>query len=155
MTIIRNITLSSALIFSLTACQDTATKPIQSSTDTHEDIFHITDIPHAQLSGNVVPQSYRIDLRMDPDATGFSGVVEIDVDIQKATDKIWLHGKEMTVTSALAINGETETVLNFTELSATEAPSGISYLTSETVLPAGNTTLKLSLIHISEPTRPY
>ena len=143
MTIIRNITLSSALIFSLTACQDTATKPIQSSTDTHEDIFHITDIPHAQLSGNVVPQSYRIDLRMDPDATGFSGVVEIDVDIQKATDKIWLHGKEMTVTSALAINGETETVLNFTELSATEAPSGISYLTSETVLPAGNTTLKL------------
>ncbi len=143
----QKIALMGVLTFTLLACQDIAPAPtdiIHESINTPlSEVFRIEGIPHAQLSGNVVPQRYRIDLRMDPDAVGFSGVVEIDVDIQKPTDKIWLHGKDMTVTSALAINADTETVLNFTELAPFEAPSGISYLTSNTVLPAGATTLKL------------
>lgn len=143
MTLTRNIVLAGALSFTLSACQDLSTKADESLASKTADIFRIDDTPHAQLPGNVIPQSYRIDLRMDPDADRFSGAVEIDVDIQSPTDKIWLHGKEMSVTSALAVSGETEKALTFTELPASEAPSGISYLTSETVLPAGKITLKL------------
>jgi len=65
-------------------------------------------------------------MKMDPDAVGFSGVVEIDVDIQKPTDKIWLHGKTMTVSSATAMIGGEEIPL---------------------VLPAGKATLKMVKPH--------
>jgi len=81
----------------LAACGGQSETGASKSAAHDNEIVHINDIPHAQLSGNVVPQEYRVDMRMDPDATGFSGTVEIDVDVQKATDKIWLHGKEMTV----------------------------------------------------------
>jgi len=147
MTLIRNIAFSSIICFSLTACKDTKTQSAKTSFDktfnTSAGIFRTDDIPHAQLSGNVIPQAYRINIRMDPDANQFNGEVEIDVDIEKPTDKIWLHGKEMNVNSAVAITGDQQTILNFTELSAADAPSGISYLTSDSILPAGETTLKL------------
>jgi len=107
MTLIRNIAFSSIICFSLTACKDTKTQSAKTSFDktfnTSAGIFRTDDIPHAQLSGNVIPQAYRINIRMDPDANQFNGEVEIDVDIEKPTDKIWLHGKEMNVNSAVAI----------------------------------------------------
>ena len=139
MTLTRNTLLISALCFSLGACQGANTKSVESAPE----IFRVDETPHAQLSGNVIPQAYRLDMRMNPDDEGFSGVVEIDVDIQTPTDKIWLHGKEMSVSSAIAMTGDKETILSFTELPIADAPSGISYLTSESVLPAGPTTLKL------------
>jgi len=92
MTFIRNIALAGAIGFSLAACQNSETSAPKTG-----EVFRVDEVPHAQLPGNVVPQSYRVDMKMDPDATSFSGVVEIDVDIQKPTDKIWLHGKTMTV----------------------------------------------------------
>ena len=137
MTLIRTLALSAALSVSLAACQDSATE-LKSN-----EVFRIDAIPHAQLPGNVIPQSYRVDMKMDPDAVGFSGVVEIDVEILKPTDKIWLHGKHMTVSSASAMIGDEKTQLVFTEMPAEEAPSGIANLTSETVLPAGKATLRL------------
>ena len=131
-----SIAACSALAF--TACQpNTATEP-------KPDIVHSGDIPHAQLSGNVVPQAYRLDMRMDPDAEGFSGVVEIDVEIQKPTKKIWLHAKHMTVSSAAAVINGVDVPLNFTEIAAADAPSGIASLTSGEVLPAGKAVLKLT-----------
>ncbi len=140
MTLIRNIALATALSFSFTACQNST-----SSSDTSTDeVFRVDAIPHAQLPGNVVPQSYRVDMKMDPDAEGFSGVVEIDVEILKPTDKIWLHGKHMTVASATAMIGGEQMPLVFTEMSAEDAPSGVANLTSEAVLPAGKATLRLA-----------
>ena len=136
MTFIRNLALAGALSFTLTACQNTAT-------ETANEVFRIDDIPHAQLPGNVVPQSYRVDMKMDPDAEGFSGVVEIDVEILKPTDKIWLHGKHMTVSSATAMIGGEQKPLVFTEMSAEDAPSGVANLTSDSVLPAGRATLRM------------
>ncbi len=108
-------------------------------------LVHTNDIPHAQLPDNVVPQEYRIAMRMDPDETGFSGTVEIDVNIQNATDKIWLHGKDMTVSSAVATLADgKEVALDYTAVSLDEAPSGIAYLTSDEALQAGAATLKIS-----------
>jgi len=146
MTIIRNLALATALSFSLAACKNSTSTSDTSSDKTSAakgKIFRVDAIPHAQLPGNVVPQSYRVDMKMDPDAEGFSGVVEIDVEILKPTDKIWLHGKHMTVSSATAMIGGEQKPLIFTEMPTEDAPSGIANLTSETVLPAGKATLKM------------
>ena len=84
MTLIRNITLAGALCFILTACQNSTLKPETDEAETV--IFQVDETPHAQLSGNVIPQAYRLNMRMNPDDDGFSGLVEIDVDIQKPTN---------------------------------------------------------------------
>ena len=139
MTLIRNLALASALSFTLAACQNSETI----SETKADEVFRVDAIPHAQLPGNVVPQSYRVDMKMDPDAEGFSGVVEIDVEILKPTDKIWLHGKHMAVSSATAMIDGEEKSLVFIEMSVQDAPSGVANLTSDTILPAGKATLKM------------
>ena len=143
MTFIRNIApqlfLAGALSLSLTACQNSETAAPEIN-----EVFRVDDIPHAQLPGNVIPQEYRVDMKMDPDAAGFSGVVEIDVEIQKPTDKIWLHGKTMTVSSATAMIDGQKMPLVFTELPVADAPSGVAHLTSAAILPAGKATLKIA-----------
>ena len=158
MTLIRNLALATALSFPLAACQNSnethevSKAPVERSVISlpvnAQGVFRTDDIPHAQLSGNVVPQSYRVDMKMDPDAEGFSGVVEIDVEILNPTDKIWLHGKHMTVSKASVMYQELDAKvvydLNFTELAVDEAPSGIAHLTSEVVLPAGKATLRMA-----------
>jgi len=151
MTFMRNLALATALSFSLAACQNSTTISADTIADKTDEVFRVDEIPHAQLPGNVVPQSYRIDMKMDPDAEGFSGVVEIDVEILKPTDKIWLHGKHMTVSSAYLIKRQPTKdevydmqELAFTELSAEDAPSGIAHLTSESVIPAGKAILKIT-----------
>jgi len=42
-----------------------------------EAVAQVDGIPHAQLPDTVVPQNYTIDMRMDPDADGFSGRVDL------------------------------------------------------------------------------
>ena len=100
-------------------------------------------VPHAQLPGNVVPQAYRLDMRINPDEDGMSGVVSIDVNLTEDLSTIWMHGKEMTVSSATASIGGELIALNYTAIDASEAPSGIAYLSSENPLPKGAATLEL------------
>ena len=143
MTLIRNIALAGTLCFTLTACQESTPKSVTDEPETAS-IFSVDETPHAQLSGNVIPQAYRLNMRMNPDDDGFSGLVEIDVDIQKPTNKIWMHGKHMTVSSAVALIDGAEIPLNFTEMPHQSAPSGIANLSSDTVLSAGKATLKIA-----------
>ena len=143
MTFLRNLALASAVGVSLAACNNSEITTKAPSSAMSDDVFRVDEIPHAQLPGNVVPQAYRVDMKMDPDAEGFSGVVEIDVEILQPTDKIWLHGKHMTVSSATATIGNEQRVLTFTEMSAEDAPSGIANLTAEKVLPSGMATLRM------------
>ncbi|HEY3521106.1 MAG TPA: M1 family metallopeptidase [Rhodanobacteraceae bacterium] len=55
--------------------------------------------PLETLPGWAVPQSYRLDLRGDPEQPGYSGTVTIAVDLKKASDHLWLHGKDLKVSS--------------------------------------------------------
>ncbi len=107
----------------------------------------IAAIPHAQLPDTAIPQAYRIDMRIDPDADTMSGQVEIDVNVPKATDIIWMHGKNMTVSSASLTydNGDVHEV-TFTELPKSEAPSGIAKLTYDEILPTGKATITLDYV---------
>lgn len=113
-------------------------------TDAPQIVTDAGDIPHAQLPDNVTPTAYRLDMVINPDDEGFKGVVEIDVNIKDATQKIWLHGKHMTVTNATVQWPDgTSVPLSFTELDASEAPSGIASLTSQVPLTAGHATLRI------------
>ena len=102
------------------------------------------NIPHAQLPGNVVPQAYRLDMRINPNAEGMSGIVSIDVDIKEPLSQIWMHGKEMSVSRAVAIIDGKDFPLSYTAIDSAEAPSGVAYLSAEDTLPQGAATLELS-----------
>lgn len=131
-------TFASFTLLLLSACS-APVEGDQTATASHQDT-----IPHAQLGDNVTPLEYRLDMVMNPDDTHFKGVVEIDVNIAKPTQKIWLHGKHMTVTDAVATQSNGDLIdLTFTELPTADAPSGVAYLTSKEIIPAGTATLRL------------
>jgi len=108
-------------------------------------VFSEDAVPHAQLGSNVIPTEYRLDMVMNPDDDSFTGVVEIDVTIENPTFRIWLHGKNMTVSEATLIspNNDHPITMDFTELSASEAPSGIARLDSDVLLPKGKALIRM------------
>jgi alanyl aminopeptidase len=44
-----------------------------------------------------LPESYALDLRIDPAQAGFSGTVAIQLRLMQASDLVWLHGKDLHV----------------------------------------------------------
>src|SRR5574337_1447301 len=53
--------------------------------------------PMTRLPDWAVPQSYELSIKSDPDRPGYSGTVTIAVDLKKASDHLWLHGKDLEV----------------------------------------------------------
>ena len=106
-------------------------------------VFSADGLPHAQLPETVVPQEYRLDMRINPDEASMSGVVEIDLKLTEDTSKIWLHAKEMDVSEATLTIDDTTQMLNFNAVPLSDAPSGLAYLSSPTTLKAGYATLRL------------
>lgn len=53
--------------------------------------------PLEMLPRWAVPRSYRLALRSDPAASSYQGTVTIVVDLKKASDHLWLHGKDLRV----------------------------------------------------------
>jgi len=96
------------------------------------------DIPQAQLPDTVMPQSYDIQFKIDPQAESMSGTVSIDVNVTEATQKIWIHAKDMSVSNAKIVYSANHAYpLEFNAVPLSDAPSGVAYLTSDTELPAG------------------
>ena len=89
----------------------------------------LTGIPHAQLPDNVTPKGYRVDMMIDPQQDGMSGIVAIDVTVNDASDRIWIHAKEMTVSAARIDYRDGSTAeLTFNAISLEDAPSGLSLI---------------------------
>ncbi len=55
--------------------------------------------PMTRLPGWAVPESYDLSIKSDPDQPGYSGTVTIAVDLNKASNHLWLHGKDLKVSS--------------------------------------------------------
>ncbi|MHB8812249.1 MAG: M1 family metallopeptidase [Steroidobacteraceae bacterium] len=54
--------------------------------------------PLEMLPRWAVPRSYRLALQGDPAAAGYQGTVTVVIDLKKASNHLWLHGKDLHVT---------------------------------------------------------
>jgi alanyl aminopeptidase len=97
------------------------------------------DFPAGRLSADVRPLHYRLDLDIDPAATGFAGITEIDVDIRSPSEVLYLHGNNLAVSSAtLATPDGTLRDAAWEQVD----PTGVARLRFAQKLPAGRATLR-------------
>jgi aminopeptidase N len=75
-----------------------------------------TDYPRGKLPAGVTPLSYRLDLTIVPDEARFSGHAEIDVELKADTQSIYLHGRELKMTSVVAVRGTDRITAKYAEL---------------------------------------
>jgi len=140
---------AASTIVLLAACQPSAetASDAQSKTPSAVEMTKqdVNAIPHAQLPEIAIPQAYRIDMTIDPQADTMSGTVAIDVEMKDAGQLVWIHAKEMTVSKASIVYDSGETFdLTFEPIPLEKAPSGLAKLLSDTVLSNGAATINLT-----------
>ncbi len=74
-----------------------------------------------RLPGGVKPLAYDLALRVDPNATRFSGQARISLALARPTDVIVLHGRGLEVSSAVVQSGERVSVASVTSRDAAHA----------------------------------
>jgi aminopeptidase N len=99
------------------------------------------EYPHGQLSRDVVPQRYALALTLDPRKTTFEGSADIEVVIDKPTQRIWLHGRGLRVSAATLGRGEAALPLTYTEV---DTVSGVARLDAAVPIAAGPATLHIA-----------
>ncbi len=57
--------------------------------------------PTGQLPDDVVPKSYKLQLKIDPKQDSFSGTAQIELQIEKPLRFFWMHGNHLTVSSVI------------------------------------------------------
>lgn len=97
------------------------------------------NIPKERLPATVTPVAYRLDLRQDPAQPRFSGHVEIDVRLTKATRLIYLNGRGLNVSRAELRVGGRIMPATYGEVTA----GGLARLDVALDVPAGPATLVL------------
>ena len=94
-------------------------------------------VPLGKLGDAARPTAYRLDLTILPDQPRFSGQAEIDTLIKAPSRRLYLHGRDLTVTKATAQIGGKAVKAVYTQVDK----SGVVRLDFATPLPAGPTTL--------------
>ncbi|MDE2620776.1 MAG: M1 family peptidase, partial [Sphingomonadales bacterium] len=100
-------------------------------------VVALAPVPEGQLTDAVRPGAYRLDLTVDPAQERFSGRVEIDARLARASRFIDLHGRGLAMHRAVARVGGREIVGTWHQLDET----GVARLTFAEALPAGPVTL--------------
>lgn len=98
------------------------------------------DAPRGKLPDIARPTAYRIDLTVLPDLPTFTGRDEIDLIVNAPTKRLYMHGKDLKVASAVARVGGREIPARWTDVDA----SGVVRLDFASDLPAGPVTLAFS-----------
>lgn len=97
--------------------------------------------PAGQLGDRVVPLSYRLDLRLLPEQSDFSGRALIELRVAEPTRVIYLHGNGLEVASAkLVPEGGTALVAAYHQVDAL----GVARLDFDTLVPAGPARLEIA-----------
>ena len=96
------------------------------------------DIPLGKLPDTARPLAYRVDLTVNPDNERFSGHTEIDVTLKTASSSLYMHGRDLNVTKAVAVQGGKEVAVTWRQLE----PLGVAKATFAAPLKAGKVTLK-------------
>ena len=94
-------------------------------------------IPLGILSNAATPTAYRLDLTVLPENERFSGHAEIDVTLKDKTSSLYLHGRDLKVTNAVARVGHKTVKAAYSQVE----DSGVARLDFAGVLPAGKATL--------------
>ena len=134
--LVRALFILSLLLTS--ACDNPSQKRSQPNLQTQEDTEH--QVPAGQLDESTIPLHYRLKLDINPRLPEFTGTTEIDVEIREATQLIWLHGKNLAVSSAEIIQDE-QTI---TAVYKQRHDSGVASLVTETVVQPGKATLRIA-----------
>jgi aminopeptidase N len=95
-------------------------------------------LPAGKLPDAVTPIAYRLDMTVVPDKERFSGHTEIDVQLKKSAASVFMHGRDLHVTRAVAKIGRREIPVTFTQ----KSPTGLAQLDFGRTVPAGKLTLK-------------
>ncbi|NUO49682.1 MAG: hypothetical protein HOV80_12565 [Polyangiaceae bacterium] len=96
--------------------------------------------PQGRLPETVVPQSYVLELDVDPSKETFSGTVQIALDLKEARRRIFLHGRDIQVKSAKLDHKGTKLALAATAL----PESGMLQLESASTIEAGPATIEIA-----------
>ena len=96
-------------------------------------------VPQGILPDIATPTAYRLDLTVQPEQDRFSGHVEIDVTLKAPTSSLYLHGRNLHVSSVTARGGSVRTTATYAQVD----PMGVARLAFATPLPAGKATLVL------------
>ena len=94
--------------------------------------------PKGKLPDTVTPAAYRLDFTILPEAERFSGHDEIDVTLNQPAKSIYMHGRDLTVTRAVAVVDGKTVPAKWTQVDKT----GTARLDFPRTLPAGKATLK-------------
>ena len=100
------------------------------------------DAPAGRLDDSAIPQAYRLDLSIDPGTDRFSGTAEIDLTLKHDSSRIFLHGRDLDITSATALVPSTGRAITGQWQPATS--SGGAYLVFAEPLPAGPAKLSIT-----------
>ncbi|HAH10127.1 MAG TPA: hypothetical protein DCL48_08505 [Alphaproteobacteria bacterium] len=95
-------------------------------------------VPMGQLGPDVTPTAYRLDLRIIPTEPQFGGQVEIDVDVARHKQTVYLHARDLTLETVSARLPDGEVIAGAYE-KATE--TGVAKLTFASAIPKGAATL--------------
>ncbi len=95
------------------------------------------EVPRGKLPDTAEPVAYRLDLTVVPDEERFAGHAEIDIVVKAATRSLYLHGRDLKMTSATVISGGRQSAITYTQ--ANEL--GTARLDFAQELPAGPATL--------------
>jgi aminopeptidase N len=94
--------------------------------------------PKGKLPDTVTPKAYRLDFKILPEAARFSGHDEIDIHLNRPAKSIYMHGRDLAMTRAVAVVGGKTLPAKWTQVDKT----GTARLDFAQPLPAGKATLK-------------
>ena len=99
------------------------------------------DFPHGRLPDTVTPERYMLTFEIDPRQPDFSGQADIGVRINRATQRIWLHGSGLTVSKAAIEMGGRTLEARYKQV---DPISGVAKLDLDSSLPAGPAVIHLT-----------
>ena len=93
--------------------------------------------PKGRLTDAARPTAYRLDFTIRPDQPRFSGHAEIDAVLKTGTRILYLHGRDLNITKAVALVGGKSVPIKWSQVDKT----GVARLDFPSVVPAGAVTL--------------
>jgi hypothetical protein len=99
--------------------------------------------PHGRLPDTIRPQRYTLALDIDPGKQNFSGQADIAVEIRQPSQRIWLHGSGLKVSSAVIETAGRKYTARYEQV---DPISGVARLDVDSQLPAGAATIHIAYI---------